>query len=204
MTRIVLAPLAGAGVEAAGQLSAGTVSVLLVGIAGPGGPDESGPEAITAAMARLEVIVAETAAGHGGVLAPQRDGSLLVAAFPAAAGAVACALDLQRAPVAAAGLRVCVYTGPAERDEDGIIGSAVSRAARLLGLAQGGQVLVSGAAGDVAGDGLPARGWLIWAATGWPIWAARRGYGSCAIPTGRPSSRRCGRWTPSRITCRCS
>jgi len=148
--------LLGAGVGAGGQLPAGTVTVLLAGIEGTARERESGPEAMTAAMARLELLLADAIAGHEGVLPTgQRDGSHVVAAFPAASDAVACALDLHRAPMAATGLRVCVHTAQAERDDDGFLASVVKRAARLLELAHGGQLLLSGMAGDVAGDLLP-------------------------------------------------
>ena len=83
-----------------------TVTVLLAGVVGPGRPDGSGPEAMTTAMAGLGAILSEAVAVHDGVLAGRRDGNLFVAAFRAVSAAVACALDLQRAPTAPAGLRV--------------------------------------------------------------------------------------------------
>ena len=53
-------------------------------------------------------------------------------AFPRASGAVACALDLQRAPLAPIRLRIGLHTGEAQlRDEGNYMGPAVNRGAAV-------------------------------------------------------------------------
>jgi class 3 adenylate cyclase len=95
-------------VDAGGQPRAGTATVLLARVDGPAGLRDSGPGTLAAAAAFLD----ETAAGHGGVRsAAHDDGGDFVAVFPAAPEAVACALDVQRAPLAPVRLRVCLHTG---------------------------------------------------------------------------------------------
>jgi class 3 adenylate cyclase len=48
-----------------------------------------------------------------------------------------------------------LHTGEAEERHGNYFGSAVNRAARLIALAHGGQVVASAATADVAGDALP-------------------------------------------------
>ena len=66
-------------------------------------------------------------------------------AFARASDAVACALELQRAPLAPIGLRIGVHTGEVQlRDDDNYIGPTINRTARLRNLAHGGQTVLSG------------------------------------------------------------
>jgi len=69
----------------------------------------------------------------------QGEGDSFVAAFARAADAVACALELQRAPLAPIRLRIGVHTGEVQlRDEGNYIGPTINRTARLRDLAHGG------------------------------------------------------------------
>ena len=80
---------------------------------------------------------------------------------PRASDAVACALELQRAPLAPIRLRIGVHTGEVQlRDEGNYIGPTINRTARLRDLAHGGQTVLSGATEDLVVDRLPADAWL--------------------------------------------
>jgi class 3 adenylate cyclase len=74
----------------------------------------------------------------------QGEGDSFVIAFGRASDAVACALDLQRAPLAPIRLRIGVHTGEVRlRDEGNFIGPTINRTARLRDLAHGGQTVLS-------------------------------------------------------------
>jgi predicted ATPase/DNA-binding CsgD family transcriptional regulator len=91
----------------------------------------------------------------------QGEGDSFVAAFARASDAVACALELQRAPLAPIRLRIGVHTGEVQlRDEGNYAGSTINRTARLRDLAHGGQTVLSGATDDMVVDRLPAGAWL--------------------------------------------
>src|SRR5215469_16699711 len=154
---IIAVLVAGAGVDAGEQLPAATVTLLLVGIERLTEPAESRPEA----MARLEAVAGETIARHGGTRRNWRgDDDGFMVSFSRTSDAVACALDLQRAPLAPLQLRICLHTGEARsRDGDGHLDVA-TRAAPLLELAHGGQTLLSGTACDHVADCLPDGAWL--------------------------------------------
>ncbi|MGV7557952.1 adenylate/guanylate cyclase domain-containing protein, partial [Mycobacterium kansasii] len=79
----------------------GTVTLLLADVEGSTRLWESQPEEMTAGVARLDQVLAELVAAHGGVRpVEQGEGDSFVIAFACASDAVACALDLQRAPLA--------------------------------------------------------------------------------------------------------
>ena len=78
----------------------GTVTLLL-----------AQPAEMTAAIARLDRVVDEAIASHSGVRpVEQGEGDTFVAAFARASHAVACALQLQRAPLEPIRLRIGVHT----------------------------------------------------------------------------------------------
>src|SRR6185312_6586502 len=82
-------------------------------------------------------------------------------AFSRAADAVACAMELQRAPLAPIKLRIGLHTGDVQlRDEGNYIGPTINRTARLRELAHGGQTVLSGATSELVVDDLPADAWL--------------------------------------------
>ena len=117
---------------------------------------------MTAAMARMNQTVSETIATHGGVRpVEQGEGDSFVAAFARASDAVACALELQRAPLAPIRLRIGIHTGEIQlRDEGNYAGPTINRTARLRDLGHGGQTLLSGATEALVLDGLPDDVWL--------------------------------------------
>jgi class 3 adenylate cyclase len=123
---------------------------------------ETQPEEMTAAVAHLDGVVADAIAAHGGVRpVEQGEGDSFVIAFGRAGDAVACALDLQRAPLAPIRLRIGVHTGDVRlRDEGNYIGPTINRTARLRDLAHGGQTVLSGATEAIVIDQLPLDAWL--------------------------------------------
>ena len=145
-----------------GQLPTGTVTLLLADVEGSTRLWESDPNEMAAAVARLDRTVCDIVATRHGVRpVEQGEGDSFVVAFTLATDAVACALDLQRAPLAPVRLRIGVHTGEVRlRDEGNYIGSTVIRAARLRDLAHGGQTVLSGTSSDLVVDRLPAETWL--------------------------------------------
>ena len=145
-----------------GLLPTGTVTLLLADVEGSTRLWQTQPEEMTAAVARLDRTVSDVIAAHDGVRpVEQGEGDSFVVAFARAADAVACALELQRAPLAPIRLRIGVHTGDVQlRDEGNYIGPTINRTARLRDLAHGGQTVLSGATEDMVVDSLPADAWL--------------------------------------------
>jgi class 3 adenylate cyclase len=139
------------------ELPTGTVTLLLADVESSTRLWETQPEAMKAAVARLDQTLSGAVATHHGVRpVEQGEGDSFVIAFPRAADAVACALDLQRAPLAPIKLRIGVHTGDIQlRDEGNYIGPTINRTARLRDLAHGGQTVLSGATEPLVVDQLP-------------------------------------------------
>ena len=140
----------------------GTVTLLLADVEGSTRLWESEPDEMTAAFANLDRTLAEIAPSHGGVRpTEQGEGDSFVIAFGRASDAVACALDLQRAPLAPIRLRIGLHTGEVQlRDEFNYIGPTINRTARIRDLAHGGQTVMSGTTTDLVCDRLPDDVWL--------------------------------------------
>jgi predicted ATPase/class 3 adenylate cyclase/DNA-binding CsgD family transcriptional regulator len=145
-----------------GLLPTGTVTLLLADVENSTGLWETQPGQMTAAFARLDQALSDLLTAYGGVRpVEQGEGDSFVVAFARASDAVACALELQRAPLAPVSLRIGVHTGEVQlRDEGNYIGPAINRAARLRNLAHGGQTVLSAATEVLVGDALPADVWL--------------------------------------------
>src|ERR1700744_5857960 len=148
--------------DVSGLLPTGTVTLLLADVEGSTRLWETQPDEMTAAMARMNGTVSDTIAAHDGVRpVEQGEGDSFVAAFTRASDAVACALELQRAPLAPIRLRIGVHTGEVQlRDEGNYVGPTIDRAARIRDLAHGGQTVPSGTTEDLVSDVLPAGAWL--------------------------------------------
>jgi predicted ATPase/DNA-binding NarL/FixJ family response regulator len=136
------------------SLPAGTVTFLLT-------ERSSGGEELDA---RHRALVDQAVTTHGGLRPVEEgEGDSVVAVFAKASDAVAAAMDAQRALLEEVGsqVRMAVHTGEAtlRPDGDGVlrdyVGPAILRAARLRACGHGGQVLVSGAAADLAADQMP-------------------------------------------------
>jgi predicted ATPase/class 3 adenylate cyclase/DNA-binding CsgD family transcriptional regulator len=145
-----------------GLLPTGTVTLLLADVEGSTRLWETQAEEMTAAFAALDRTLSDVVAAHGGVRpVEQGEGDSFVVAFARASGAVACALALQRAPLAPIRLRIGVHTGEVQlRDDANYIGPAINRAARLRDLAHGGQTVLSGTTEALVADTLPLDAWL--------------------------------------------
>jgi predicted ATPase/class 3 adenylate cyclase/DNA-binding CsgD family transcriptional regulator len=145
------------------ELPTGTVTLLLADVEGSTQLWESQAEEMTAAVARLDSTLSELLAINDGVRpVEQGEGDSFVAAFARASDAVACALALQRAPLAPIRLRVGLHSGEVQlRDEGNYIGPTINRTARIRDLAHGGQTVLSGATEALVADRLPADAWLI-------------------------------------------
>jgi predicted ATPase/class 3 adenylate cyclase/DNA-binding CsgD family transcriptional regulator len=143
-------------------LPTGTVTLLLADVEGSTRLWESQPQAMTAAVARLDSALGHLIAVHGGVRpVEQGEGDSFVLAFARASDAVVCALELQRAPLAPIRLRIGVHTGDVQlRDEGNYIGPTINRTARLRDLAHGGQTVLSGVTDAIVVDHLPGEAWL--------------------------------------------
>src|ERR1700742_1441585 len=145
-----------------GLLPTGTVTLLLADVEGSTRLWETKPDEMTIAIARLDHVLADLMAAHDGVRpVEQGEGDSFVLAFARASDAVACALALQRAPLAPIRLRIGINTGEIQlRDEGNYIGPTINRTARLRDLGHGGQTLLSGATESMVLDHLPADAWL--------------------------------------------
>jgi predicted ATPase/class 3 adenylate cyclase/DNA-binding CsgD family transcriptional regulator len=144
------------------ELPVGTVTLLLADVEGSTRLWQTQPKEMTAAIARLDGTVCEVISAHHGVRpVEQGEGDSFVVAFARASDAVACALELQRAPLAPIRLRIGVHTGEVQlRNEGNYIGPTINRTARLRDLAHGGQTVLSGITEDLVLDRLPADAWL--------------------------------------------
>ena len=148
---------------AVSELPTGTVTLLLADVEGSTRLWENQPDQMAAAIARLNAVVSEVVARHGGVRPlEQGEGDSFVVGFAKASDAVACALALQTAALDPIKLRIGVHTGEiALRDDANYAGPTINRTARLRDLAHGGQTVLSGVTEGVVIDRLPADAWLV-------------------------------------------
>jgi predicted ATPase/class 3 adenylate cyclase len=149
---------------AASTLPPGTVTVMLTDIEGSARLFTQDRLAASQAQRRYgELVATVVSCSSGTPLQENGEGDSTVALFARATDAVGCALELQRAmereewPGALRmGARVALHAGEAELEESDLPHAAVNRCAQIRALAHGGQVLVSGAVHELAGDDLPA------------------------------------------------
>ena len=124
---------------------------------------EAQPDAMSAALAWHDTLVRQAIEGAGGLVF-KTAGDAFYAVFDRPGDALGAAVTAQTALTAAAwGLndgealrvRMALHTGPAERRNGDYFGAALSRTARLLAAAHGGQTLLSDAAAQLVPDTLP-------------------------------------------------
>lgn len=136
------------------------LTLLFTDIEGSTEKWEQEPERMACALARHDVLLrAAVEARCGRVIKTTGDG--IYAAFADPADCVETAIAIQQSvadPAATAGMPLSVrcglHAGPAfERDND-FFGSTINRAARIMSLAYGGQVLASQAVADLVADRL--------------------------------------------------
>jgi predicted ATPase/class 3 adenylate cyclase len=142
-------------------LPSGTVTFLFTDLAVSTRLWEQEPDAMRAAMARHDELLRAAIELHGGFVVKGR-GDGVHAAFSTADSAVLAAVDCQLAMDAETWalseplrVRIGIHTGVAELRDGDYFGSAVNRAARLEGIAHGGQIVCSQATADLARDALP-------------------------------------------------
>src|ERR1700693_2474358 len=123
---------------------------------------EAEPDKMRPALARHDAVVREAVEGnHGRIVKMSGDG--VHAAFADPLDAIRATLQLQRMLAkleahegVALQVRCGMHAGVDERRDNDYFGSAVNRAARIMSVAHGGQVLVSQAVAALVGDRLPA------------------------------------------------
>jgi predicted ATPase/class 3 adenylate cyclase len=138
-----------------------TLTFLFTDIEGSTRLWEIHPEAMRLDMTRHDLLLRTAVSGRGGEVV-KGTGDGVLAAFSVATDALRAAIDVQRALAAEAwsvpgGIRVRmgIHSGEAERRDGDYYGTALNRAARLMGIAHGGQTLVSAAAAALVRDSLP-------------------------------------------------
>jgi predicted ATPase/class 3 adenylate cyclase len=145
----VPAPAVGRIVPLVLQVPSGTVTFLFTDLEGSTRLWERYRNAMPEALERHDAILREVVAAAGGVVVKSTgDGSLAV--FERPAGGIEAAVAIQRAFAAQDWgetgpllVRIGVHTGVAEERGGDYFGPAVNRAARLMEIGHGGQVLVS-------------------------------------------------------------
>jgi predicted ATPase/class 3 adenylate cyclase len=145
------------------SLPSGTVTFLFTDIEASTARWEHDPAAMRTDLARHDSILRRSIEEQSGVVI-KTVGDAFYAVFPAAVNAIAAALMAQRALgterwTGAAPLRVrmALHAGEAELRDGDYFGPALARVARLLAVAHGGQVLLTGSVEALAHDRLPAR-----------------------------------------------
>ena len=142
------------------ELPSGTVTFLFTDLEGSTRLWQEHADAMHDALARHDELVrtaVETRGGH--IVKTTGDGAH--AAFGHAVAAIAAAVDAQRALTAESWpeavelrVRIGIHTGPAEQRDGDYYGTAVNRAARLMSVAHGGQIVVSLATEQLVRDEL--------------------------------------------------
>jgi predicted ATPase/class 3 adenylate cyclase len=144
------------------ELPTGTVTFLFTDLEGSTRLWEEHPDKMQTALARHDELLRDAIESHDGhVVKMTGDGAHAV--FASAHSAIAAAAEAQRSLVSERWdetgplqVRIGVHTGHAEQREGDYFGPALNRAARLMSIAHGGQIVVSQAAADLARDAFGA------------------------------------------------
>jgi class 3 adenylate cyclase len=142
------------------ELPSGTVTFLFTDIEGSTRLWEEHPDAMRDALARHDELLREAIERHGGYVVKMR-GDGVHAAFGTADAGLVAAVAAQRAVDGEAWslpeplrVRMGLHTGAASLRAGDYFGSSLNRAARLMGVAHGGQIVCSQATADLARDSL--------------------------------------------------
>jgi len=143
------------------DLPTGTVTFLFTDIEGSTKLWEQHPEAMREALARHDVLLRQAIEQHHGhVVKGTGDG--LHAVFSRASDALSACLKAQLAfqqeeqqEAASIRVRMALHTGAAQERDGDYFGSCVNRAARLMSIGHGGQVLLSEVTQGLVKDNLP-------------------------------------------------
>src|SRR4051794_16197162 len=149
------------------EMPRGTVAFLFTDVEESSALWERDGAAMMSAMARHVSLLREAASAHGGVLF-KTVGDGTQSAFPTAPAALCAAVTAQRAflaepwPDELGPLRACmaIHAGEAEPRAGDYLAAPLNRLSRLLGIARGGQILLTEAVEQLAQDGLPPGGSL--------------------------------------------
>ncbi|WP_231995956.1 BTAD domain-containing putative transcriptional regulator [Mycobacterium sp. 852002-51163_SCH5372311] len=139
------------------------VTFLLTDIEGSTAAWEADADAMAAALARHDELIEQVVTARAGRLIKTRgEGDATFSVFERPSAAAAAAIEIQdaighepwalREPLR---IRVALHTGEVELRDGDYFGRAVNRAARLRSLAEGGQILCSGATAELVIDSLP-------------------------------------------------
>jgi len=144
------------------QAPAGVVTFLFTDIEGSTRLWEQQPERMRPALARHDAIARAAVQGHRGTVV-KTAGDGVHATFDDPLDAISATLELQQAlddPAATGGIalrvRCGVHVGVDERRDNDFFGPAVNRAARIMSVAHGGQVLLSEAVAMLVRGRLPS------------------------------------------------
>jgi predicted ATPase/class 3 adenylate cyclase len=139
----------------------GTVTFLFTDIEGSTRLWQDHPEAMRAVLARHDELVRDAIESRGGYVV-KTTGDGFHAAFPDPVAAINAAIGAQQALSAEAWtcteqlrVRMGLHAGSVESREGDYHGTAVNKAARLMGIAHGGQIVVSRAVVELVDDELP-------------------------------------------------
>jgi class 3 adenylate cyclase len=143
------------------DLPSGTVTFLLTDIEGSTALWERDQHAMVAAVARHIALLDAAIQAHDGVHF-KTVGDAVQAAFPTAPDAITAALDAQRSlltedwgEIGPLRVRMALHAGEAMVHNEEYQGPLLNRAARLLAVGHGGQILLSETAASLARDALP-------------------------------------------------
>ena len=147
----------------AAAIPTGTVTLLFTDVEGSTRLWEAEPGRMAQALRRHDELL-RTAIGEAGGYVFKTVGDAFCAAFATPQEALEAVLAAQRAlgtetwptsrPIR---VRMGLHTGVCEERDNDYFGPVVNRAARLMGVAHGGQVLISGATAELLSESLPER-----------------------------------------------
>src|SRR5439155_1503962 len=115
---------------------------------------EHDPEAMSAALARHDAVARTLIGEHNGALL-KHTGDGVLAVFDEASDALRAAVALQRVLPGEVPVRAGIHAGPAEERDGDYFGTTLNRAARIMAVARGGQVLTSADVAALVGDKMP-------------------------------------------------
>jgi class 3 adenylate cyclase len=140
------------------ELPAGTVTFLFTDIEGSTRLWDEHADAMKDALARHDAILREAVESRGGSIV-KTTGDGLHAAFATAEDGIGAAVAAQSAlgveswgSTGPLRVRMSLHTGTAELRDGDYYGAAINRAARLMAIGHGGQVLLSTVTADLVGD----------------------------------------------------
>jgi len=146
-----------------GDLPEGIVTFLFTDVEGSTKLWEDAPNTMMAALQQHDALIDDAATANNGVLVrPRGEGDSRFVVFPDALDAIAGGVAIQRGLAEAEWatpepivVRMALHTGASDLQAGDYYGTAVNRAARLRGVAHGGQTVISRATCELVRDHLP-------------------------------------------------